>query len=323
MVSRTRFYEFGIFRLYPEEKLLYRGDERLDLDRKALAILEVLVENSGQLITKERLLAKVWGDVAVEAGNIGVHLSKIRKALGDDRKQGQFIETVHGEGYRFISSVALREQELYPEKQRKGRSASIAISVALVVATIAGFLWWFRLHRRGPDKDLGPITSSADARSRYELALRYESQGDDDQALATLNEAVAIDGNFLDAYVRAALVANQIGQEDQALKYLDKAKHCTGLRTEHQQLLIDALDAELTASYQDVMSKYRLLLDAYPNDVAAHYYYADYAMQSRRGFPDAQEALDRCLALSPVDPYCSFDRMTPDLCTEFELIGND
>src|SRR5258708_34446167 len=117
MMSRTRLYEFGPFRLYPDQKLLFRQDERLEVDRKALAILDILVQNKGQLITKERLLKEVWGDVMVEEGNIGVQLSKIRKALGEDRKQAQFIETVHGEGYRFIANVTERQEELYPDEQ--------------------------------------------------------------------------------------------------------------------------------------------------------------------------------------------------------------
>lgn len=64
----TRLYEFGAFRLYPDQKLLFWQDERLDVDRKALAILEILVHNKGQLITKELVLKEVWGDVMVEEG---------------------------------------------------------------------------------------------------------------------------------------------------------------------------------------------------------------------------------------------------------------
>lgn len=57
------------------------------------------------------------------------------------------------------------------------------------------------------------------------------------------------------------------------------------------------------------MTKYRLLVDAYPGDTAAWYYFADYAMQSRKGFSDARDALDHCLRLAPANPYCEFDRM--------------
>ena len=309
MISRTKLYEFGPFRLYPDQKLLFRQDERLDVDRKALAILEILVQNKGQLITKERLLKEAWGEVMVEEGNIGVQLSKIRKALGEDRKQVQFIETVHGEGYRFIANVTERQEELYPDGPKRIRYWSFAILILAVLGSVAALLWNLET-RRSQRSELTISTLSPDARSRYELALKYESQGDDEQALTSLNEATAIDGNFADAFLRAAFVANQMGEEDQALEYLTKAKNCTGTRNEHQRLQMDALLAELSASYQEAMTKYRLLVDAYPDDVAAQYYFADYAMQSRKGFPEARDALEHCLRLEPANPYCDFDRMT-------------
>jgi tetratricopeptide (TPR) repeat protein len=167
----------------------------------------------------------------------------------------------------------------------------------------------FRSRRAQIGHEFTPSTLSADARSRYELALKYESEGDDEQALTTLNEATAIDQNFADAYLKAAFVANQIGNEDQALEYLNRAKSSSGKRGEHQKIQMDALEAELTASRQEAMSKYRLLVDAYPTDVAAQYYYADFAMQNRSGFEEAQEALEQCLKVDSTNRYCEFDRM--------------
>lgn len=231
MAKRTRVYEFGPFRLYPEERLFFQSQERLDVDRRALAILEVLVRNSGELVTKKRLLDEVWGDVAVEEGNIGVQLSKIRKALGDDKKQAEFIETVHGEGYRFIAAVTEREEELYPKKRKRALRWSLAI---LSIGALAGgaATFWSRAH---VTRSASPPTLSTllpDARSRYELALKYESQGEDEQALITLNEATTIDKDFTDAYLKAAFIANQDGEEDEALEYLNKAKDCPGNRND-------------------------------------------------------------------------------------------
>jgi tetratricopeptide (TPR) repeat protein len=289
-------YEFGPFRLYPDQKLLFRQDERLDLDRKAL-------------VTKGRLLNEVWGGVTVEEGNIGVQLSKVRKALGDDRKQAQFIETVHGEGYRFIANVTERQEELYPDEPKSLRHWRFAVPMLLLLVAAVALLWNFERRRSQIGHEFTPSTLSADARSRYELAQKYESEGDDEQALATLNEATAIDANFADAYLKAASIANQIGNEDQALEYLNRAKSCSGKRDEHQRLQIEALEAELTANRQEAMSKYRLLVDSYPTDVAAQYYYADFAMQNRSGFEEAREALEQCLKLDPANRYCEFDRM--------------
>ena len=306
----TRVYEFGPFRLYPEQKLLFRLDERLDVDRRALAVLELFIRNKGLLVTKERLLNEVWADVTVEEGNIGVQVSKIRKVLGDERRPAQYIETIHGEGYRFIANVVEKEQDLYPEEQKRTHFPALVIVLLLIVGAIT--MWVIRVERRRT-KAISESTLSttiADARARYELALKYESEGDDEQALGALDEAAAIDKDFADAYIKAAFISNQIGEEDQAVKYLTRARDCGGTRNEHQRLQMDALDAELSAAYQEAIGKYRLLVDAYPNDVSAQYYFADLAMQSRRGFADASEALERCLRLDPANRYCNFDRMT-------------
>ncbi len=72
---------------------------------------------------------------------------------------------------------------------------------------------------------------------------------------------------------------------------------------------MDALEAELTEGYQEAVKKYRVLVDSYPNDVASLYYFADLAMQSRKGFEEARDALEQCLQLDHINRCCQFDRM--------------
>jgi DNA-binding winged helix-turn-helix (wHTH) protein len=307
--TRTRVYEFGSFRLYPDQKLLFRLDERLDVDRKAMAVLELLIRNRGQLVSKERLLDEVWTDLNVEEGNVGVQVSKVRKVLGDERKQAEYIETIHGEGYRFIASVTEKVEELYPEERPFARSWILALVALLVVGAIVLWIWRVERPRTRTGGESVVSTASADARSRYEQAVKYESEGDDEEALAALHEATVIDKDFAEAYLKATFISNQLGEQDEAVKYLTQARNCRGIRNEQQRLRMDALEAELTASYQEGVKKYRLLVDAYPNDIASQYYFADFAMQSRRGFAEAGDALGKCLRLDPGNRYCNFDRM--------------
>jgi DNA-binding winged helix-turn-helix (wHTH) protein len=309
--NRTRIYEFGPFRLYPDQKLLFRGDQRLEVDRKALAVLEILVQNKGQLVTKDRLLKEVWTDVSVEEGNVGVHVSRIRKLLGDERKQAEYIETIHGEGYRFVANVTEKLEQLYPEEHRSvARIWSLAVLIFLVVTAAAVWVWKAEKRSHQTKGESTVSTTSAAAKSKYELAVRYESEGDDEEALAALDEATKIDPNFADGYLRAAFLSDQRGEEDQALKYLNQAKNCSGTQSEHQRLQMEALEAELTEGYQEAIKKYRLLVDTYPDDVASQYYFADLAMESRKGFAEASDALEQCLRRDPANRYCEFDRMT-------------
>jgi DNA-binding winged helix-turn-helix (wHTH) protein/tetratricopeptide (TPR) repeat protein len=99
-------YVFGQFRLDPAEHLLLCEGTPVPLTEKAFQVLLVLARNSGHLIEKSELVAAVWGDTFIEEGNLTVTISMLRKALGDDRSEKRFIETVSKQGYRFLPAVS-------------------------------------------------------------------------------------------------------------------------------------------------------------------------------------------------------------------------
>ena len=92
--SEGHTYRFEEFTLDAERRLLTgRDGSAIDLTPKAVAILCLLVENAGQLVTKEEVMKQVWADSFVEEANLSHHIFKLRKALGEseDRK---LIETL-------------------------------------------------------------------------------------------------------------------------------------------------------------------------------------------------------------------------------------
>src|SRR5262245_2112559 len=98
-------YEFGHFRIDPGERVLLRGQEVVPLTPKVFEILLVLVQNSGQVVSKDGLMKKVWPDSFVEDGNLTQNISLLRKALGEGQNGHQYIETVARRGYRFVAPV--------------------------------------------------------------------------------------------------------------------------------------------------------------------------------------------------------------------------
>lgn len=105
--SLRYFYEFGPFRLDPEERQLLRDGQPVPLTPKAYETLLVLVENSGHMIAKEALIQKIWPDAFVEEGGLTRNISVLRKALSNS---GQYIQTLPRRGYRFTSCVRKRIQ---------------------------------------------------------------------------------------------------------------------------------------------------------------------------------------------------------------------
>jgi DNA-binding winged helix-turn-helix (wHTH) protein len=105
-VHGKRLFEFGPFRLDDEERVLLRDGTPVPLPPKAFDVLLVLVQRHGHIVEKDALLKEAWPDVFVEEGNLPVNVSQLRKALGDDRLNGnRYIETVPRRGYRFIAPV--------------------------------------------------------------------------------------------------------------------------------------------------------------------------------------------------------------------------
>lgn len=105
-------YEFGRFRLEPEEQLLLCHDQPVSIAPKSFDLLVFLVQNRGRLISKNEIMEAVWYGSFVEEANLTVAISAIRKALAEGDSKFQHIETVPKRGYRFNAPV--RELEEAP-----------------------------------------------------------------------------------------------------------------------------------------------------------------------------------------------------------------
>jgi DNA-binding response OmpR family regulator len=77
-----------------------------NLTARAVGVLEFLMLNPREIIPRERLLDEVWGwSSAIETRAVDIRIAEIRKALEEDSAQPRFIETVIGQGYRFLAEV--------------------------------------------------------------------------------------------------------------------------------------------------------------------------------------------------------------------------
>jgi DNA-binding response OmpR family regulator len=78
----------------------------LTLTPKAAALLDYLLTHPDELLTRDRLLDAVWGwDWAAGTRAVDMRVSELRRALADDPAAPRFLETVPGQGYRFVGPV--------------------------------------------------------------------------------------------------------------------------------------------------------------------------------------------------------------------------
>jgi Tol biopolymer transport system component/DNA-binding winged helix-turn-helix (wHTH) protein len=100
-----KIYRFDEFELdVPQRQLLHDG-QPVPLMSKSFELLLVLVEHRGRILDKDELYQLVWPDQVVEESNLTVHMSAIRKALGERANRPRYITTISGQGYRFAADL--------------------------------------------------------------------------------------------------------------------------------------------------------------------------------------------------------------------------
>ena len=103
--QNTQLYEFGPFRLAPQERRLLRDGLPVPLPPKAFELLLLLVQRSGHLVEKDELMESLWPDSFVEEANLTRHVWTLRKTLGNGTEGLQYIENIPKRGYRFTATV--------------------------------------------------------------------------------------------------------------------------------------------------------------------------------------------------------------------------
>lgn len=139
-------YEFGELRFDGASGKLTSLDDQFvsSLSPQPAALLLLLLEHAGEMVTHESIRVRLWPNSQVEYDQ-GVHfcIRKIRTALGDSAKSPQFVETLAKRGYRFIPPT-----RHIPDSNPGSKSASFfnsklartAGALLLVTASIVGYL---------------------------------------------------------------------------------------------------------------------------------------------------------------------------------------
>jgi predicted ATPase/DNA-binding winged helix-turn-helix (wHTH) protein len=116
---------FGPYRILPRQRLVLEAERPLRLGRRAVDILLILLEQAGQVVSKQELMARVWPSSVVEDSNLRVHMAALRKALGDGQAGQRYIVTVAQRGYSFVAPLchdALPGPALQPDGLGNGHN---------------------------------------------------------------------------------------------------------------------------------------------------------------------------------------------------------
>lgn len=187
-------FRLGSWVVQPSLNTVSRDGKSIRLEPKVLEVLVCLAEDPGHTVPKERLIRAVWGDTFVTDDVLTRCISELRKALEDDIKEPQFIETIPRRGYRLVAQVKpLKRYQLIKPSKRMGWPVAVRLWAAagaglLLVAILA---WKIRTRKVLVDSSAASIHSlavlpleslSADS------SQAYFADGMTDQLITTLGQ---------------------------------------------------------------------------------------------------------------------------------------
>ena len=103
-------YRFGPFQVNSVSGELWKNGNRVKLQEQPFRLLIILLENAGEVVTRDDLRHRIWrDDTFVDFdSSLRVAVGKLREALGDDAENPRYVETIPKRGYRFLVSEVRR-----------------------------------------------------------------------------------------------------------------------------------------------------------------------------------------------------------------------
>jgi len=144
------------------------------MERIPMELLILLVERSGELVTREEIMAKFWGEAFLDTDNaVNTAVRKIRQALEDSPELPRFVQTVSGKGYRFIAPV--NKPVVAEQQQPSAGSGLVATGLDAKPGTRLSRLWTIA--------DALKLSKSRDVEYGAALALALSGDSSRSQAL--------------------------------------------------------------------------------------------------------------------------------------------
>jgi DNA-binding winged helix-turn-helix (wHTH) protein/tetratricopeptide (TPR) repeat protein len=308
---------FGPFSLDLTSGELRRSGAVLKLQPQPSKLLILLVERAGELVTRDEIRRRVWGNETFVDFDQSVNfcVRQIRAALHDHADEPCFVETLPRRGYRFIapvqrvSDVTTSDPASIPVVPRlrpvRWRWVAVTCFVLLIAAAAAASIVWRQQQRPSIDR---PDTS----KGRYEVELGhfFLNKFSADGAIAAMEHfeaAVREDPNYAPAYAGLAESYNQLGSVFIASKPPANVR-LLALRAATRAIQLDPNLAEAYAAlgyttlhefdWTNAEAALRRAVELSPRYVPARQAYAGY-LAARGRFTEAIEEARRGVDFQP------------------------
>jgi len=259
----ARTYRFGDWTFHPHLAQLAHGNRIVEAEPKVLRLLQMLIEERKRVVGKEELLERVWNGAYVSDNALTRAAARLRSALGDDARSPQFVQTIHGLGYRFIATVteetADEPRTSVSQRPRQDLRARSLLIVLLGAAMITALGLYLARPTIDPQSavDLQPTRPELDPRRIAVLPLRhigpdaadsYLADGFTEQMVSVLtqiDEVRVIARASTRALDDRTLSAGTIGRDLGAGSLLQGSVRTTGSRLRLVLHLVDVTSEEV------------------------------------------------------------------------------
>ncbi len=103
-------YSFGDYIIDADGYYCEKNGERIPFPPKEFAVLLLLVQNAGKVLTPEEIYTEVWGNAYGDITTVAVHIQRIRKKIEADPSHPEHLKTIHGAGYMFSTKDLTTEK---------------------------------------------------------------------------------------------------------------------------------------------------------------------------------------------------------------------
>jgi len=147
-----------------DANLLSRDGKDVRIEKRVMSVLIELAAAKNQVVSKDALINAVWNGAAVSDHSVANAISDLRRALGDDRRNPQFIETIPKRGYRLIADIVeIPSAATQPQPKPHIKPSKLIPALAAGVGTlIAIFIWLTPMSNEAPRLFLANIENATD-----------------------------------------------------------------------------------------------------------------------------------------------------------------
>ena len=199
----SQTHRFGVFEVNLQARELRKHGVRVRLRGQPFAILAMLLERAGEVITREEMRKRLWSNGSDETfvdfeHSMNSAIKKLRAALSDSPENSRYVETIPKLGYRFIAPVEEVAKEARTRRERNGQategaaraswSRRLAVLVPTLALTIGLVVWQMQSVSRRASAG-GPLRSIAVlplANLSGDASQEYFSDGITDQLITNL-----------------------------------------------------------------------------------------------------------------------------------------